>query len=42
MKKAINNVENRKRQIVLIHKFLQLSPDDQKQVIERIKEIRKH
>lgn len=41
MKKTNNNVNNRKRQIELIHKFLQLTPDEQQQVIDRIKEIRK-
>lgn len=42
MTKTNNNVNNRKRQIELIHKFLQLSQNEQYQVIVRIKEIRKH
>lgn len=42
MKKTNSNVNNRKRQIELIHKFLQLTPNEQQQVIDRIKEIVKH
>ena len=41
MKKVINNVENRKGQIKLINKFLQLTPNEKQQVIKRVKEIRK-
>lgn len=41
MMKHKTNIQLQKDKVILIHKFLQLSPEEQRQVIDRIKEIRK-
>lgn len=41
MMKHKTNIQLQKDKVILIHKFLQLSPEEQQQVIDRIKEIRK-
>ena len=41
MMKHKTNLELQKEKVKLIHKFLRLSPNEQQQVIDEIKKIRK-
>lgn len=41
MMKHETNVQLQKDKIILIHKFLQLSSNEQQQVIEKIKQMQK-
>ncbi len=41
MMKHKTNIQLQKDKIKLVHKFLQLSPEEQQQVIDKIKIIRK-
>ncbi len=41
MMKHKTNIQLQKDTITLVHKFLQLSSEEQQQVIDKIKEIRK-